>query len=141
MTYEQIDTIADAYIPLLVLLVLCFIAKLIIDKQYGRAILFTQSALISATCVYAIMALDNFFSIWQSFALDYSTHTALALALVLTLFNTKVTNKVWRPTLITSFVAYAALMLYQEYHTLADILSTTIVLAPGLYFLTKKMND
>jgi hypothetical protein len=33
-------------------------------------------------------------------------------------------------SLISSFIAYAALMLYQEYHTLGDIVSTAMIIMP-----------
>ena len=60
--------------------------------------------------------------------MDYSTHTALSL--VLTLFLATGHRK-YRGLVAASFVAYLLLMLYQGYHTVADIVSTAA--AVGLF--------
>lgn len=138
MSYEQLDAIADAYIPLLGLLVLGFNARQVLNKQYRTAARFSRQTLISVALVYALMALDNYFLIWPAISLDYSTHTALSLALVMLLTQGSKFQVRWQVALAGSFLAYVVLMLYQQYHTIADIGSTAFILVPSLFFINKK---
>jgi hypothetical protein len=57
---------------------------------------------------------------------NYSTHTGLAIVLVVSLLFWK--RSVGLVTVV-AFVGYAVLMLYQKYHTVADIVSTLLVVA------------
>lgn len=139
MNYQQLDAIADAYIPLLGLLVLGFIARQILNKQYRTAARFSLQTLVSVALVYALMALDNYFLIWPTVSLDYSTHTALSLALVMLLTQGSTFQVRWQVALGVSFLAYAILMLYQQYHTIADIVSTAFILVPSLFIINRKL--
>ena len=70
------------------------------------------------------MTLDAYFNIGSFLSLDYSTHTAVSLGLIIFLyFNVRRLAIVW----IVSFILYLMLMLYQQYHTIADILVTGVV--------------
>ncbi len=88
---------------------------------------------------YGLMFLDNRYKVWPALGLDYSTHTAVALGLVILLsFNATKLKALW----CGSFAAYVLLMLYQRYHTIADIVTTalavgapTALLLAGLYRL------
>src|SRR5690606_6806076 len=81
---------------------------------------------------YGLMFLDNALGIWPAVGLDYSTHTAVALTLVLSLCG--LARPFWK-LLASSFVLYALLMLYQKYHTVPDILSTMVpILLAALTF-------
>ena len=127
MTYEQLDTIADAYIPLLAILLLSLMIKRLFSKDYLPAKQIALQTLFSIIVVYALMALDNSLKIWPSLSMDYSTHTALSLVLVMRL-AAHYQDKWLRASFVMSFVAYLILMLYQKYHTLADILSTLFII-------------
>ena len=140
MSYEQLDAIADAYIPLLGLLLLGFIARQLINKQYNKVARFSLHTLISLTLVDALMAFDNYFQLWPAVSLDYSTHTALALALIMLLSRATKIQVPWQVALVGSFLAYAILMLYQQYHTIADIVSTAFALVPCLTFINRKLS-
>lgn len=78
---------------------------------------------------YGIMFIDNVYNIWSRWGLDYSTHTAVSLVLV-TYLSLLVPR--WLLLWQLSFFSYCGLMLYQKYHTVADILSTGVTLAVGI---------
>ena len=84
------------------------------------------------------MFLDAKYQIWSSFNADYSTHTALALAFIV-FFGFK--NKLVMCTSILSFICYCILMLYQQYHTIIDIASTSLALTPFFYWLQVKAKN
>jgi hypothetical protein len=78
---------------------------------------------------YAMSARDARFGWWPSVGLDFSTHTAIAIALVVSLGSIKrSTWMAWTAVLLGYFV----LMVHQRYHTWADIFATTVVIAPPL---------
>ena len=126
MTYEQIDLIADAYIPILAISVLlnCFMA---IRKKGLRSQKNTLYWLASSiTLVYLIMYIDQATGLWKALDSDYSTHTALALVFVL---YWPIKEHRLRRFMAISLVLYLLLMWYQQYHTVFDMLSTAIVIA------------
>ena len=101
----------------------------------------TRSLLIftGALIAYGLMFLDNKLQLWPALGLDYSTHTAVALVLVVYLLaNSPKAPWFW----LTSLVGYVLLMLYQRYHTVADIMTTAIVVAilylPVVFVLFRK---
>jgi hypothetical protein len=78
---------------------------------------------VVAFVAYGFMFLDRRLNIWPAFGLDYSTHTAIALGLVIFLsFNMRKLVTFW----IGSLVSYVLLMWYQRYHTIADIATTGV---------------
>ena len=127
MDYETLDNIADAYIPLLAIIAFLASALVFSGSQNRIKIALTRLTYLSILLgiAYGFMFLDNAYSLWPSLGLDYSTHTAVSLALVL--FLVLLIPKLfllWS----TSLVAYCSLMLYQQYHSAADIISTAFVL-------------
>lgn len=90
------------------------------------------------------MIIDRLSAGWSRFGLDYSTHSAVALALVFYLFwqwRTKAFHVFLAVTLLAS---YYALEVYQNYHSLADIVTTVAAILPALlfiycYFLKQRM--
>jgi small-conductance mechanosensitive channel len=73
------------------------------------------------------MFIDNMVGIWPSFGLDYSTHTAVSLSIALSLCVLVLKA---RTIMACTFLMYMLLMLYQEYHTALDIVTT---MAPMLF--------
>lgn len=138
MTYEQLDIIADSYIPILFLCTLAFIIKSTIDNGPRSTSASILATFISILAVYSLMFLDVKYQIWSSFNADYSTHTALALVFIV-FFGFK--NKFVMCTSIFSFISYCILMLYQKYHTFIDIASTSLTLTPLFYWLQAKANN
>lgn len=126
MNYETLDTIADAYVPLLGVICIVLIAQraLVTDwAQARKGILLLIHGLI---VTYGLMLLDNQLGLWPAAGLDYSTHTAIAITLVLVAFLL-MPSLSW--PLFSSLVGYGLLMLYQNYHTLADLLTTGAVVS------------
>lgn len=131
LTYEQWDTIADAYIPSLALIYFIIIGYKTYQRQYRIALMHIAITLLSSVVVYGLMFFDKIMHIWPQFNLDYSTHTALALVFVHSIwhmtFNIK---KLLRVYVGLSFFSYLLLMKWMAYHSVLDMLTTTLVLTP-----------
>lgn len=131
-SYETLDSIADAYIPLLAILSLSFIVISVFKSRWRVAGLQILALTFVLLIAYGLMFLDNRFQIWPAFGLDYSTHTAVSLALVAFLsFNKSNWLIVW----LGSLIAYLLLMLYQRYHTFSDIAVTSAVILVPLWLV------
>jgi hypothetical protein len=131
LSYEELDRIADSYTPLLAALSLLFIAAALYRRQWQVLGMRLAGWLGVVLFAYGFMFLDNALKIWTAVGLDYSTHTAVAFALVVFLSaNIRKLRWMW----CGSFLSYLLLMLYQKYHTVADIVSTLVVVgAPIIY--------
>jgi len=131
-SYQTLDAIADTYTPILFVVALLIIGRELGQRQWKAALVLTGQLLLAALVAYGLMALDNVFAIWPAVGLDYSTHTAVALLLVLFIcFNFR--RLIWLWSL--SLLLYGGLMFYQQYHTLADMVCTALVVAPAYLFL------
>ncbi len=130
--YEKIDLIADGYIPILISYAFFSIYesfkinnKILVCNKIFRLFLLI-------VVVYIIQFVDSYYLLWNLYALDYSTHTAFSLAMVFFFLPASAKIKI---IIIISFIAYLLLMLYQEYHTVADVLTTMAVLLPIMYLI------
>ena len=126
--YEVLDSIADAVNPLTFIIVLGCIGYLAIKKD-RRWLPSALTLFTGAVIAYGFMFLNNSFGLWPKMGLDYSTHTAVAVVLAVTLF--KSLSVKWWPVVT---LAYVVLMLIQKYHTVGDIVVTGIV-AGGFAYL------
>lgn len=139
-SYETLDNIADAYNP--VLFALSLIYAVFYFRRGDR--LAGLKGILGLFICYFILWLDNQLRIWPQFALDYSTHTAVAFAFTYFLLHKRDKNNSFSICLAVSLLAYFALMLYQQYHTLLDILSTLLIITPltlGFYKLADKITN
>ncbi len=120
---NTLDQIADAYTPLLLLI--AFLDLLLRwrngDKLYGVKLIY------AVVVVYGWMFVDNRFQLWHNLGLDYSTHTAAALALVICITVRK--RLAVRAMLGSSLILYGYLMNLLGYHTWLDMLSTAAIVA------------
>jgi len=137
--YATLDSIADSYNPLLLALSLIFIGAAYFKGRLktGNWRLIGLAAVV--TVAYGLMFADKRYGIWSNFGLDYSTHSATSLGMVV--FMSYFTDR--RPVRIglgASFILYALLMLYQRYHSLLDILTTgsVVVLLLGVILMLLK---
>ncbi len=132
LTYEQLDFIADLYIPIIAIMSFCFLVNLV--RVAGLLNAVTQLGLLGGgvAYIYGLMFVDRYFLIWSSLALDYSTHTALALVFVVFLALKGVRLMIFS---VLSMLFYAGLMVYQDYHSVLDIVSTGLVVTPVLVWL------
>lgn len=135
MTYQQIDFIADLYIPTLLVITVGLLIKDTASLGIKKQLEALSKQLVSIAIVYLFMAIDNALMIWPTVGLDYSTHTALALVFVITLSFRSLKCSLLS---VTSMLFYAMLMVYQQYHTVGDILSTAVVITPLLIMLQKR---
>lgn len=137
MTYEQLDVVADAYIPILILVSIATLVT-IVRKRSTKDIYNVLIVLAGGIFqTYAVMILDNALGLWPLLNLDYSTHTSLALVFVV--YLAFISSHLF-VCAVGSMLFYIALMLYQEYHSLLDVLVTTIAILPGLLWLNIKFN-
>jgi len=137
-TYEKLDFIADSYNPALLLFSLVLVAFTF--KSEGAKLSGVKSGLllILILLVYIFQLLDSNLNLWSSFGLNYSTHTAFSLAIVcFVLYSSRKTKIV----IMFSFLGYLILMLYQKYHTVADILTTIAVISPFVYIASNCANQ
>ncbi len=126
LSYEILDNIADTYIPLLAILCAWLLCRCALTQDWLNVARQGGLLVVSVFLVYAIMFLDKHFEFWLSLDWDYSTHSALSLVLVMCL------SVMWSRLLmvwLVSLLGYFLLMLYQQYHSVADIVSTVIVVA------------
>lgn len=132
MTYYQLDQIADSYIPLLGVVTFCFFVKQLLSGGRESVLLDFSTTVLGAVYIYCLMYLDTWLGAFEAIGLDYSTHTALALVLVTTL---SCIGEKMRILSLWSMALYCLLMLYQEYHSVLDILLTALVAWPVLVWL------
>jgi hypothetical protein len=138
MDYESWDRIADAVTPTVGVITL---ALALLIRRAGNPPRWAQFllTLVSVAVIYAVRWIDWKFSLWAGAGLDYSSHTALYVAIAVSSWMID-----WRAGIAGAVigVAYAVLMLYQKYHTLTDIVTTTVVIAPmciGVWFAAKRL--
>ena len=98
-----------------------------LDWRSGRKrslLTFGLPAALGVAGIYLVMALDKKFLLWQRYDADYSTHTAFATTLVISLL-------LWRPSwkvaLVAVWLAYLALIIFLGYHTLTDVVAAAVV--------------
>ena len=128
MSWEALDAIADSVNPILGVIALAW-PWVLWRASYRRAASSVFATLVSVGFAYVVTWLDARYGWWPSIGLDFSTHTAVAVTLVVSLSAIK--PSIWFAW-VGVLCAYIALMLYQGYHTAADILTTAAVIAPPL---------
>ena len=120
---HTLDQIADAYTPLLLLLALLDL----VFRWRNNDKLHSLKLMSAVVVVYGWMLADTRFQLWHSLGLDYSTHTAAALALVIVIaLGKRLAVKI---PLATSLVFYGCLMSALSYHTWADMLATAVIIS------------
>lgn len=138
-TYQVVDFLCDLVNPVLFVSCVLIIGKLS-TKDRKSSIKLGLFLFWNLAITYGIMFLDNTFSFFKGYALDYSTHTAFALSAMIILLL--LSSRLW--LVVGVIVVYVIAMLYQEYHTIGDLFSTFIVVAPlfGIgYMLLRPLRD
>jgi len=135
LTYEQLDFIADLYIPVLATISFYFLVNIVRVVGISKALINIALLGGAVAYIYGLMFIDQYFLIWQSLDLDYSTHTALALVFVVFLALKGTRLMIFT---VLSMLFYAGLMVYQDYHSVLDIVSTGLVVTPVLVWLFVK---
>lgn len=113
-----------------ILLIVCLLAVLIIGtKQKTLTARAWLAAFSTVALVYIAKTIDGRLGIWKSLAWDYSTHSALAAVLVISLcfFLFARTQRI---VVLSVFVVYEVLIVVLGFHSIADILSTLLLIIP-----------
>jgi hypothetical protein len=120
-SYETLDAIADTYVPLLAVVAFALIIVALFKRAWLVAGVWFATLGAALAVAYGFMFIDRHFGLWSTLGLDYSTHTAVALALLAPIItHLPRFAALWAGTL----AAYVLLMLYQGYHTVSDIAVT-----------------
>jgi len=108
-------------------LAIALIIAAVLDWRAGRRralLTFGLPSILGVAAIYLVMALDKRYLWWQRYDADYSTHTAFATTVVISLI-------LWRPSwkvpLVAVWLSYLVLIIYLGYHTLADVVAAAIV--------------
>lgn len=127
-TYEVLDLVADSYTPLLFL---GYLAYSVFYWRSGDRLAWVKG-LVGIVIAYFFMFIDGFAHLWESLSMDYSTHSAVALALIIFHVHKRRLQSAPAITLVISLVGYYGLEVYQQYHTVLDIISTAVVVGPAI---------
>jgi hypothetical protein len=133
MAYEVLDSIADFYNPML------FLGYIIFSVLYWQA--GDRLAVLRGFCggvvAYIFMFVNKNWQFWASVELDYSTHSAVALALIV--FHIHKRSIKSRPAILLSMslVIYYILVVYQQYHSAMDVVTTILALGPFMLLIYK----
>ena len=122
MTYERLDAVADSVVPTLAVLAL-LLPWLPLYRTRLAAWKRILSTLLAVAAAYVGQAVDQLTGAWPALSLDYSTHSAVCVALLIPLGHL---SRRWAVAAVVIGIAYAALMVYQGYHTVWDILTTAV---------------
>lgn len=131
--YEILDKIADSYNPILFLAYIVFAT---IYFRQGDKMAAVRGFLGILFC-YFVLFVDTKLKVWESLGLDFSTHSAVALALVSFHIHKRKLSSPGFIGFTLSLLAYYLLELYQEYHTIGDIISTCLVIGPAMFGIYK----
>lgn len=134
LTDAELDGIADAIDPLLLFFTIVAPQLLFSHLRKDQSLRFYRAAGAGLGNVYLWQWLDNQFRFWPSLGLDYSTHTAFAVTLIVSL---SVLRRNWLWGLVPLLLVYAMLMKYLHYHTLLDMITTALIIMPFTYFIHK----
>ena len=114
--------LCNAIIPLLVIL-------LLYAGRRERPLRALARVAASLGWVYALHFADRGFTFWESAGLDFSTHSAVAIAVGTTL---AMQGRGWLAATLVLWACYAALMVHLGYHTAADLGTTAAAVFPGV---------
>ena len=122
--YNALAFVADAVNPTLAVVALTQVALGFRRGQRRALLLMALPAALGVLGIYAVKFLDEMLMIWQRYHGDYSTHTAFATTLVLSLV---VWRPRWKAALVGTWLAYLGLILFMGYHTLRDVVTAVVV--------------
>jgi hypothetical protein len=120
---RNLDQVADIYTPLLLAIAIMDLAF----RWRNGDKLHCVKLLYATFVVYGWMFVDNRLQLWLNLGLDYSTHTAAALALVICIAVRK--RLAVKAVLYASLILYGYLMSLLGYHSWLDMLSTASIIA------------
>ncbi len=126
LSHQTLKVVADSVNPILGILAI----SLPFAKSRGvwrPAAAHLGVTLIIVALTYLFRAVLQLEALWASWGMDFSTHGAICIVLVVSLSSLS-WKRFWVWGVV--FVAYDALMVYQSYHTWADIGTTSAAVLP-----------
>ena len=128
LSFETLDFLSDSVNPIcgVVALVIPWVKR---SRRFRSALIFNVLTILAVGLAYVLQALDGAAHLWSRLGLDYSTHTAVFIAIASSIWQH---GRPWRWSIAAIGVAYALLMRMQNYHSVLDIASTAAVIAPLL---------
>lgn len=127
-SFETLDSIADSINPI------CGVVALLVPWMkrptcVRSALTLNALAIVAVGIAYLLQALEGATHLWSRLGLDYSTHTAVFIAIASSIWQYGIP---WRWSIAGIGFAYAILMRIQDYHSVLDIVSTGAVMVPFL---------
>ena len=118
--------VADALAPLLALLALLnpAVRPPLGDRRAVRR--YFTAAAVGVAAIYLIALVDFALGLWSRAGLDYSTHTAFATTLAISIWRSRPS---WVWVLGAVVLANAVLILSLGFHSLGDVVTSTMVAA------------
>lgn len=131
LSYETLDAIADSVNPTLgvVSLLVPWVKR---NRSWRQALLLNAITFVAVALAYVLQALDNATGVWPSAGLDFSTHTAIFIAVASSLWQHGIA---WRWGVLAVGAGYAILMRIQNYHSWLDMITTSIAIVPLLVLI------
>ena len=132
-TYRVVDSIADSFNPLLAILALAvpFVHK---PRVLRETIAYYLSTGAAIGLVYLVRAIDDHYRIWASFGLDYSTHSAFAASLAVSICAF---HRRWLVPIVVAVLLYFALEPVMKYHSVMDILTSCPLAITAAYLFSR----
>jgi hypothetical protein len=117
--------VADAVNPTLALCLLIFL--LVSTRRREVSWRIWLAAILGIALVYLLRAVDKRVDLWDKIGCDYSSHTAVAAAVIVSMIFVR--RRLW-PILAGVLLCYAVLMIVMGFHSFLDIATTLIVIVP-----------
>jgi hypothetical protein len=136
LSHQTLKIVADSVNPTLGVLALALpFAKW--RGQWRPSAKHIAITVLTVALTYSLRAALGLEAVWAHWGMDFSTHGAICIVLGVALASLS-----WRRswTWGAVFVGYDSLMVYQAYHTWADIGTTTAVMLP-LALLVRHWGD
>lgn len=120
LDYQALDSLADAVNPTLgvITLALALAVRRPGNPPRWAQVLLTLGAVAG---IYLLSFIEASLKLWSSMGMNFSDHTGVHVAIVVSLW---MVDRRFGLAGVMVFAAYAGLMLYQRYHTVADIATT-----------------
>ena len=125
-SYDLAHGLADAIAPFLALLAIlsAVIRPALGDRRAVRRYL--AATVLGVIGVYLVALVDFALGLWSRVGLDYSTHTAFATTLAISIRRSRPS---WAWALGAVLLLNAALILALGFHSVGDVITSTIVAA------------
>jgi len=143
--HSVLKGLADVVDPGLALLVIGVAAFDLRTRRIAVLVRFGVPTVLAIGSVYGVQAIDRSWLVWQQYGGDYSTHTAFATALAVSL---AIWHPIWRSAIGSVWLAYLVLIVFLGFHTAVDVASAAILLGfvtalwhIGAHIVAKKANE